>query len=55
MCHRVRLDQLDHQDPSVSKDHKEIVAGMVILEKLVHQEQRVHKANLVCKEILDYK
>ena len=53
--HKVQLNQLDHQDPLISKDHKETVAGKVILEKPVHQEQRVHKVNLVCKEILDYK
>ena len=53
MCLRVQLDQLDHQDQLVSRDHKEIEAETVILEKLVHQEKEARKENLAYKAVLD--
>lgn len=53
MYFRVQLDRLDHQDQLVSRDHKETKAEMVHLEKLAHQETKVHKENLAYKALLD--
>jgi len=50
---RVQLGQLVVLEHLASKDHKEIKAEMVHLEKLVHQETKVPKENQAYKALLD--
>ena len=50
---RVHLEQPDHQEVSVSRDHREMQAEKVQLESLVLQETRVRRETLAYKVLRD--